>query len=42
MSSQEPWILTHTCRRINLQNPRPEDVHIEDIAYALSRTPRSR
>ncbi len=41
MSNQEPWILTHTGgRRINLQNPRPEDVHIEDIAYALSRTPR--
>lgn len=40
MSNQEPWILTHTGRRINLQNPRPEDVCIEDIAYALARMAR--
>lgn len=37
---EQPWILTHTGKRVNLQNPRAEDVCLEDIAYALARLNR--
>lgn len=30
------WILTHSGVKFDLINPRPEDVNIEDIAWALS------
>lgn len=37
---EQPWILTHTGKRVNLQNPRAEDVCLEDITYALARLNR--
>lgn len=37
---EQPWILTHTGKRVNLQNPQAEDVCLEDIAYALARLNR--
>lgn len=33
---QQPWILTHSGKRVNLEHPRAEDVCLEDITYALS------
>lgn len=30
------WISTYSGRRFDIFNPRPEDVHLEDIAHALS------
>lgn len=33
---QQPWILTHSGKRVNLKHPRAEDVCLEDITYALS------
>lgn len=30
-----PWIQTYTGRRFYYADPRPEDIHIEDIAHAL-------
>lgn len=37
---EQPWILTHLGKRMNLLDPRPEDVCLEDIAYALARLNR--
>lgn len=37
---EQPWILTHTGKRVNLQNPRAEDVCLGDIAFALARLSR--
>lgn len=37
---EQPWILTHTGKRVNLQNPQAEDVCLEDITYALARLNR--
>lgn len=37
---QQPWILTHSSKRVNLEHPRAEDVCLEDITYALSRLNR--
>ena len=31
-----PWMLTATGHRFFLNDPRPEDIHIEDIAHALA------
>lgn len=31
-----PWMLTATGHRVFVNDPRPEDFHIEDIAHALS------
>lgn len=32
----EPWILTYTGKKIQLQNPDPDLIDIDDIAHALS------
>lgn len=34
------WILTHSGRHFDFQDPRPEDVHILDIVHALGNEPR--
>lgn len=31
-----PWIQTFTGRAVHLLDPRPEEIHIEDIAHALA------
>lgn len=35
-SDRGPWIQTFTGRAFHFEDPRPEDIHIEDIAQALS------
>jgi hypothetical protein len=37
---QQPWILTHSGKRVNLKHPRAEDVVLGDITYALARLNR--
>lgn len=32
----EPWIQTYTGKAVRILNPRPQDVHIHDIAHALA------
>lgn len=34
------WIQTFSCRRIDYENPQPDQVRIEDIARSLARLPR--
>jgi len=34
------WIITHTGKKIDIENTRPEDIDINDIAFALSHIPR--
>jgi hypothetical protein len=36
-SDRGPWIQTFTGRAFHYEDPQPEDVHIEDIAQALSK-----
>jgi hypothetical protein len=40
MKKDKTWIQTFTGRRFNYQDPRPEDIDIQDIAHALSYTTR--
>lgn len=37
---EQPWILTRSGKRVNLEHPRAEDVCLEDITYALARLNR--
>lgn len=36
----EPWLRTYTGRSVHILSPRPEEIHIQDIAHALSHTCR--
>jgi hypothetical protein len=36
----EPWLRTYTGRSVHILNPSPEEIHIQDIAHALSHTCR--
>jgi len=38
--TEDQWTMTHSGIRFNLENPRPEDILIEDIAHALARINR--
>lgn len=40
MTADAPWVQTHTGLRMDLECPKPEDVHMHDIVVALSRIPR--
>ncbi len=40
MSEKHCWISTHSGTQINLLEPRPDQIHIEDIAHGLSQTCR--
>ena len=39
-TARGPWLETHTGRQFHPLDPRPEDVHLEDIAWHLSRIAR--
>ena len=38
--THDPWLRTYTGRSVHILNPRPDEIHIEDIAHALSHTCR--
>ncbi len=40
MKADDCWISTHSGTQINLLDPQPEQIHIEDIAHGLSQTCR--
>ncbi len=40
MNETACWISTHSGTQINLLDPQPEQIHIEDIAHGLSQTCR--
>jgi uncharacterized protein len=40
LSSESPWLLTSSGRRVEILNPRPDSINIADIAHALGNIPR--